>query len=363
MEVIWELFQENNQSNDKICICVNFQNILYFCTVIIHSNPMINYLTTTFAGLSLPNPIIIASSGLTDTAEKNKELEKAGAGAIVLKSIYEEQIEIQTKVTAQMPPQNCDIYQNIEKGVQIADYLNLIKETKKHCKIPVIASIICHKAGDWINFVRQIEMTGADAIELNILALCSENDGYNNFLERLYIQITEKVKALISIPVFIKVNKYFSHLVQLATDLYATGVNGIVLFNRFYQPDIDINKLQIHSGDVFSFSADIADTLRWTPIIKNKLPNLSIAACTGVHDWESIIKCILSGASAVEICSTVYQNGNEIISVMKRGIEEWMNIMNFRSIQEFQGKLDMVCLADPSLHERNQFRKYFTERD
>jgi len=325
---------------------------------------MINFLKTHFAGLNLPNPIIIASSGLTDTVEKNKELEKAGAGAIILKSIYEEQIEIQTNST---PPvyikKNNDVNRDNEKSMQIADYLQLIQETKKQCHIPVIASIICHKVGDWINFIRQIEMAGADAIELNILALCADNTGYNNLLERLYIQITEKVKALISIPVFIKINKYFSHLVQLATDLQTAGANGIVLFNRFYQPDIDINKLQIHSGDVFSFSADIADTLRWTPIISNKLPNLSVAACTGIHDWESVIKCILSGASAVEICSTVYQNGNEIISVMKRGIEEWMNIMNFRSIEEFQGKLDMVCLADPSLHERNQFRKYFTERD
>ena len=325
---------------------------------------MINFLKTKFAGLSLPNPIIIASSGLTDTVEKNKELEKAGAGAIILKSIYEEQIEIQTNSTTQIHSQKVnDVNGNIEKSMQIADYLKLIQDTKKQCHIPVIASIICHKVGDWINFIRQIEMAGADAIELNILALCADNTGYSNLLERLYIKITEKVKALISIPVFIKINKYFSHLVQLATDLQAAGANGIVLFNRFYQPDIDINKLQIHSGDVFSFSADIADTLRWTPIISNKLPNLSVAACTGIHDWESVIKCILSGASAVEICSTVYQNGNEIISVMKRGIEEWMNIMNFRSIEEFQGKLDMVCLADPSLHERNQFRKYFTERD
>jgi len=325
---------------------------------------MINFLKTHFAGLNLPNPIIIASSGLTDTVEKNKELEKAGAGAIILKSIYEEQIEIQTNSTTQIHSQKVnDVNGNIEKSMQIADYLKLIQDTKKQCHIPVIASIICHKVGDWINFIRQIEMAGADAIELNILALCADNTGYSNLLERLYIKITEKVKALISIPVFIKINKYFSHLVQLATDLQAAGANGIVLFNRFYQPDIDINKLQIHSGDVFSFSADIADTLRWTPIISNKLPNLSVAACTGIHDWESVIKCILSGASAVEICSTVYQNGNEIISVMKRGIEEWMNIMNFRSIEEFQGKLDMVCLADPSLHERNQFRKYFTERD
>ena len=335
-----------------------------FVLAIIHSNYIMNYLKTTFAGLSLPNPIIIASSGLTATAEKNKELEKAGAGAIILQSIFEEQIEIQTNTSTRiLSPETGDLNRNIEKSLQIADYLQLIQETKKRCHIPVIASIICHKVGNWINFVRQIEMVGADAIEINIFELHTENKGYNNSLEQIYLQITEKVKALISIPVIVKISKYFSHIVQLATDLQSAGADGIVLFSRFYQPDIDIHRLQINSGDVFSSCTDIAETLRWTPIVSSKLPNLSIASCTGIHDWEGIIKCILSGASAVEICSTVYQNGNEIISVMKRGIEEWMNFMNFRSIEAFKSKLSTVYLKDPSLHERTQFRKYFSERD
>lgn len=325
---------------------------------------MTDLFKTTFAGLSLPNPIIIASSGLTGTVEKNKELEKAGAGAIILQSIFEEQIEIQTNDTTQIhSPEVDDASQSAENSIETADYLQLIQETKKRCQIPVIASIICHKVGSWIHFVRQIEMAGADAIELNIFALCTENNGYNNLLEQIYLQITEKVKALISIPIIVKISKYSSHIVQLAADLKEKGANGIVLFSRFYQPDIDINRLQIHSGDVFSSSSDIADTLRWTPIVSNKLPDLSIASCTGIHDWEGVIKCILSGASAVEICSTVYQHGNEIISVMKRGIEEWMNLMNFHSIGDFKNKLNTVCLKDPSQHERTQFRKYFSDRD
>jgi dihydroorotate dehydrogenase (fumarate) len=325
---------------------------------------MMDFLKTKFAGLNLPNPIIIASSGLTGTAEKNKELEKAGAGAIILQSIFEEQIEIQTETPLQpLLPETNVVCKDMQKSLKIADYLKLIQDTKKRCHIPVIASVICHKVGNWINFVRQIEMAGADAIELNIFALCTENKGYGNFLEQLYLQITEKVKSLISIPVIIKISKYFSHIVQLSADLHSAGADGIVLFSRFYQPDIDINRLQIHCGDVFSSSTDIADTLRWTPIVSNKLPEMSIASCTGIHDWEGVVKCILSGASAVEICSAVYQHGNEIISVMKRGLEEWMNVMNFHSIDTFRSKLNTVCLTDPSLHERTQFRKYFSDRD
>ena len=322
------------------------------------------FLETKFAGLKLPNPIIIASSGLTGSAEKNKELEKAGAGAIILQSIFEEQIEIQTNTEGQeISPETKELNKNFEKSAHISDYLKLIRETKKRCHIPVIASIICHKVGNWIDFVRQIEMAGADAIELNIFALSTENKGYNNSLEQVYLKITEKVKSLVSMPIIVKISKYFSQIVQLANDLHAAGAKGIVLFNRFYQPDIDINRLKINSGDVFSSSNDIADTLRWTPIVSGKLPNLSIASCTGIHDWEGIVKCILSGASAVEICSAVYQNGNEIISAMMRGVEEWMNLKNFRSIDGFKNKLNTVCLVDPSMHERNQFRKYFSDRD
>jgi len=323
-----------------------------------------SFFNTHFAGLNLPNPLIIASSGLTSSAEKNKELEKAGAGAIVLQSIYEEQIEMQTNTTEQIFSQKeYEINKNNVNGAHISNYLKLIQETKKLCKIPVIASVICHKVGNWINFVRQIEMAGADAIELNIFALCTENKGYDNSLENIYLKITEKVKSLVSMPIIVKISKYFSHILQLASDLQTTGANGIVLFSRFYQPDIDVHRLQVHSGDVFSSSTDIADTLRWTPIIKSKLPNLSIASCTGIHDWEGVVKCILCGASAVEICSTVYQHGNEVISVMKRGMDEWMNIMKFRSIADFKGMLSPVCLTDPSLHERTQFRKYFSDRD
>jgi len=325
---------------------------------------MMNFFKTPFAGLSLSNPIIIASSGLTSTAEKNKELEKAGAGAIILQSIFEDQIEIQTNTaTRVLSPEISNVIPHADKNISIADYLKLIKETKERCHIPVIASIICHKVGNWINFVKQIEMAGADAIELNIFSLCTENKGYDNSLEHLYLKITQKVKALVSMPVIIKISKYFSHIVQLTADLQAAGADGVVLFSRFYQPDIDINRMQVHSGDVFSSSTDIADTLRWTPIVSNKIPDLSIASCTGIHDWESIIKCILSGASAVEICSTVYQHGNEIISVMKRGIEEWMTGMNFRSIGEFKGRLNRIPVEDPSLYERTQFRKYFSDRD
>lgn len=326
---------------------------------------MKNALETQYAGLNLSNPIIIGSSGLTNTVEKNKELEKAGAGAIVLKSLFEEQISMQANslLTQGDYPEANDYILHYLKSNEVNNYLKLIQDTKDACHIPVIASVNCYKDDSWIDFAHQIERAGADALELNIFALNTNLDEDIDSIEKKCIRISRKVKEAIRIPVIIKLGKYFSHLVNLVDDLNASGVSGVVLFNRFYQPDIDIIQMQMTSGHVFSSQTDISDTLRWTGIISGKLPQVSIAASTGVHDWEDIIKCILSGASAVQICSSIYQNGNEIISQMKRSIEEWMQNMNYNHLNEFKAKMNYAHLKDPSLYERVQFMRYFSNRD
>ncbi|MDR1610125.1 MAG: dihydroorotate dehydrogenase-like protein [Candidatus Symbiothrix sp.] len=321
-------------------------------------------LMTNFAGLNLINPIIIGSSGLTNTPEKNIALEKAGVGAIILPSIFEEQIEIQTHraIWADCPNARNYILNSINE-MQLEDYLKLIQDSKKLCRIPIIASINCYRENGWIDFVRQIEMAGADAIELNIFGLNTEIDQPADSIENIYLRITQKVKSLVNIPVIVKMSKYFSHIVKLTDDLQKAGADGIVLFSRFYQPDIDIHLMQTLSGYVFSSNSEIADTIRWTSVVSARLPDVSIASCTGIHDWEDIVKCILCGASAVELCSTVYQHGNELIQAMNRGMEEWMSSKDFKSLEEVRGKLNFGEIQDPSLHERIQFMKYFSNRD
>jgi len=322
---------------------------------------------TSFAGLNLSNPIIIGSSGLTNTVEKNKNLEKAGAGAVILKSLFEEQITMQSDVlireqTTNYPDAEDYIY-NYIKSNEVRAYLELIQESKQECAIPIIASINCYHEDSWIDFARQIEYAGADAIELNIFALNTERNSNRDSLEETYLKITRKIKETVTIPVIVKMSKYFSHIVGLVDGLLQAGTDGVVLFNRFYQPDININTLQINSGPLFSSHANISDTLRWTAIVSGKIPEASIASSTGIQDGEDIIKCLLCGASVVEICSTIYQHGNEIISAMKRSMEEWMLGMNYRSIDEFRGKMNYHGIEDPSLHERSQFMKYFSNRD
>ena len=326
---------------------------------------MHHLLSTRYAGLTLKNPIIIGSSGLTNTAEKNKELEKAGAGAIVLKSLFEEQISKQSDWLLEDSdyPEASDYIRHYVQSHQVTDYINLIQESHRQCNIPIIASINCYEPGTWIDFAHQVEMAGASAIELNLFILQTEIHAKTDLGLEKYIRILQQIKEKVNIPVIIKIGKHFDNIPSFVNQLYANGAAGVVLFNRFYQPDIDINKLQIVSGHVFSSHTDFPDTLRWTGIISGKVPNLSIASASGLQDWEDVIKCLLAGANAVQLCSTIYQHGLEIISQILRSMEEWMHSMNFHSIHEFCGKLNYKNIADPMLYERVQFMKYFSNRD
>lgn len=320
---------------------------------------------TCYAGLTLRNPIIVGSSGLTNNAERNKEFEKAGAGAIVLKSLFEEQIEMQSEQLMQEGdyPEAADYIRGYVKANQVNDYLNLIKKTKELCTVPVIASINCYKADAWIDFARQIELAGADALELNVFFMETEPVDGGSDLRALYAGILRRVKETVSIPVVIKIGKLFDNIPAMVNTLRVNGADGVVLFNRFYQPDIDINNLQIVSGNVFSNHSDLSDTLRWTALVSGKIPGFPIACSTGVHDWEDVIKCLLAGATAVQMCSAVYTHGAEIISQVLTCVEEWMHQARYRSIDEFRGKLNYANIPNPAMYERSQFMKYFANRD
>ncbi|MCI6877122.1 MAG: dihydroorotate dehydrogenase-like protein [Parabacteroides sp.] len=321
-------------------------------------------LKTQYAGLTLRNPIIVGSSGLTNNAERNKEFEKAGAGAIVLKSLFEEQIEAQSDALMQDQdyPEAMDYIRGYVKANQINDYLNLIRESKQLCTIPIIASVNCYKADAWTDFARQIEEAGADALELNVFFMETDLQRVTD-VEQLYARIIRDVKKSVSIPVIIKLGKNFSNIPALVHTLKVNGADAVTMFNRFYQPDIDINSLQIVSGNVFSSHSDLSETLRWTAIVSGKVPGIDISCSTGVHDWEDVIKCLLAGASTVQMCSALYTHGGEIIAQILTCIEEWMHQVHYESVSQFRGKLSYANIPNPSLYERSQFMKYFANRD
>lgn len=320
-------------------------------------------LETKYAGLSLKNPLIIGSSSLTNSAIKNKELEEAGAGAVVLKSLFEEQIESQGDVLMHTTdsPEAADYIRSYIKANQVEEYLSLIKESKSLCTIPVIASINCYKANAWTEFAKQIEEAGADALELNVFFLCTDLNTSANEMYELYVSILRKVRKQISIPIILKIGKSFSNIPGLVNQLKLHEAQGVVLFNRYYRPDIDIRKMQIVSGQVFSSSSELSDTLRWTALVSGAVPGISISSSCGIHSWEDVVKCLLAGADTVQLCSTIYKNGKDVITKILKGTETWMNETKYESIAEFRGKLSFSNIENPSLYERSQFMKYFSD--
>ncbi|NLZ94452.1 MAG: dihydroorotate dehydrogenase-like protein [Bacteroidales bacterium] len=321
---------------------------------------MIN-LSTEYAGLKLRNPLIAASSGLTNSLKKIIKLEKAGVGAVVLKSLFEEQVDSHSEklnLSSDYPEASDYINAYVEMN-HVEKYLDLIREAKASCNIPIIASINCYKVARWIDFAKSIEEAGADALELNIFIINTGQFG-DRYLEESYINIVREVKKVISIPIIIKMARSVSNLPGLIKKLKAMGVSAVVLFNRFYQLDIDINAMEITSGPVFSHPEDFSETLRWTAITSGYVHNFNIACSYGVHKWEDIIKGLLAGATAMQLCSVLYEKGLEIVPEMITCLEEWMTQNNYKSIQEFRGKLSYANIPNPALYERAQFMKYFS---
>ena len=319
-------------------------------------------LETTFAGLKLRNPIIISSSGLTDSAAKNQRHYESGAGAIVLKSLFEEQIMLEADWLGDpnMYPEGSDYLVGYIREHKLGEYLKLIKDSKKVCDIPIIASINCYQNDDWIEFATKIEEAGADALEVNILALQTDVHYAYGAFEQRHIDILSHIKKTISIPVIMKLGDNLTNPIALIDQLYANGAAAVVMFNRFYQPDIDIERMVQTSGSVFSNESDLAKSLRWIGIASAAVDKLDYAASGGVHSPEGIIKAILSGASAVEICSVLYQNSYAIIGEYLHFLNLWMDRKGMDSIRQFKGALNVKDLSGVNTFERTQFLKYFS---
>lgn len=319
-------------------------------------------LEVSYLGLKLKNPLIVSSSGLTSSVEKIKKIEKSGAGAVVLKSLFEEQInyEAGSLILNHDYPEAEDYIKNYTKDHGVGEYLKLIEEAKKVVSIPVIASINCVTATDWVRFAKEIEKAGADALELNVFSLPTDKNLEASEYEKVYFDLALKIKSVTRLPVSMKIGNHFTNPVNMVYKLFTMGINGVVLFNRFYEPDIDINKLNLTAAEVFSTPSEIRQNLRWVAIISDKVNQIDIAASTGVHSGEAIVKQLLAGAEAVQVCSVLYKNGVEYIDKMLDEVEAWMKQNNFKSIEEFRGKMSYKSIPDPVLYERSQFIKYFS---
>jgi len=321
-------------------------------------------LRTRYMGLSLRNPIIVGSSGLTNSVDRIKELEKMGAGAVVLKSLFEEQIRFQINHSVSQSqsiysyPEAEDYIGNYTKESNVSEYLDLIRKCKSSVSIPIIASVNCVSSIEWTNFAQKIQEAGADALELNIFILPSDPKRNSEQNEQVYFDIAMAIIKQVSIPVALKISYYFSSLTNTALKLSWTGIKGMVLFNRFYSPDIDIDKFEVTSSNVLSSPDEISTSLRWVAMLSDRL-HCDISASTGVHDGEGVIKQLLAGAKAVQITSCLYKNGTGVIPEMLKFIEAWMDKHGFKTTNDFIGKMSFKEANNPAAYERVQFMKHF----
>jgi len=317
-------------------------------------------------GLRLKNPIIVGSCGLTATVDGIKRIADSGAAALVLKSIFEEEIVKEHEETLK----NRLGYQ--DNNLEFLDYFDyhikndvlknmaaLVEEAKKVVDIPIIGSLNCASAGEWISYAKQLEKAGVDALELNVFKLPFDVNQAADETEKLYVSILENVKKHVSIPVSIKISPYASNLAAVVKKLDDAGADAITMFNRFYNVDFDIMTDEVIAGDPYSSELDYYNTLRWMSIMSGKV-NTDLSASTGVYTADTAIKMIMAGATTVQVVSKLYKDGIDSISIMLKNIELWMERRGFVSIDEVRGRVHHEPSENSEKFERVQFMKYFS---
>jgi dihydroorotate dehydrogenase (fumarate) len=325
-------------------------------------------LKTTYMGLALSNPLLAASSTNTGTVDKVKALAAAGVGGVVLRSIFEEQIraEVGDMVAALETQDNPEAYDYIRADypMQIGPekYLDIIRESKAQVTIPVIASLNCTTRDHWISYARKIEQAGADALELNVYDIPQNPDEDAAQVEARHLNLVDGVASEIGIPVAVKLGPNYTSLVNFAKRLTALNVKALVLFNRFFQPEIDIESLTLKSGLNLSSAQDSGLPVRWIALLKAHV-GCDMAMTTGVHDAEGAIKGLLAGANAIQICSVLYNTPDlSVIQTMKDGICDWMTRHDMADVSAFVGRLSEPVDGPSHGFARSQYVKELLSR-
>ena len=319
-------------------------------------------LATTYLGMELKNPVIVGSSPLTSSLDKLKKCEDAGAGAVVVKSIFEEQIDHDAaKMMSETEgfvthTDGEDFLQEVSRNYYIDSYLTMVEKAVNALDIPVIASVNCRTRGSWLDYVDRFAEVGADALELNYYVLPSDFNRTAEEMEAHYFSIVQAARERVTLPLSVKMSSQFTALANIVKRFDSMGVEGLVLFNKFYQPDIDIEKVATKSSIVLSNPSDYALSLQWTALLSAYL-NCDICASTGIHSGETLIKMLLSGAKAVQVCSAVMKSGHKVIGEMNKALLEWMDRHGAETFVDFRGKLAHKRMEDPTQWERAQYMK------
>lgn len=319
-------------------------------------------LSTTYLGLTLDNPVVVSSSKLTGNIENVKACAKAGAGAVVLKSLFEEQItaRVETKLRKNdmyfWYPEASAYIQDISKGAGADEYLKLIVEAKKTVKIPVIASVNCVSPLEWPKFAAKIQDAGADGLELNIAIFPNSKDLSSQQIEDAYADILKAVKKEVTIPVAVKIGPFFTNTMAMGFRLAEAGADGLVLFNRFYNPDVDIATVKVVTDNVYSSPDEKSVSMRWIALLSANGITCDLAASTGIHYSIGVAKQLLAGATVAQICTTLYQNGIPYIYEITQGLAEWMKKKGYKEIADFRGLVNKTP-ENTAGFERLQYMK------
>jgi len=321
-------------------------------------------LTTTYLGLTLKNPIVPSASPLSHTLDSMKRIEGAGAAAVVMYSLFEEQIRHEAAELDHYMKYGAESYAEATSYFPEADEYNLgpeeyiehIHQAKEALEIPVIGSLNGISTGGWISYAKKIEEAGADALELNVYHIPTDPRKSAGDVEQLYIDILKAVKSSVRIPVAMKLSPFFSNMANMAHRLDEAGVDGLVLFNRFYQPDFDLEELEVTPNVILSTPQALRLPLRWIAILHGRV-KAHLAATSGIHTAQDVLKMLMAGADVTMMCSALLKHGPSRISEVLQEVEKWMLDHEYLSIGQMKGSMSQKSVADPAAFERANYMK------
>lgn len=321
-------------------------------------------LTTSYLGLTLKNPLVPSASPLSHSLDTMKRLEDAGAAAIVMYSLFEEQISHEAAELSHYLSHGTESYAealsyfpdpgDFRTGPE--EYLEQVRKAVRSLEIPVIGSLNGVSTGGWIDYAKKIEEAGADALELNVYYIPTDQKMSAAQVEDMYINVLKAVKASIHIPVAIKLSPYFSAMAHMATRLDAAGADGLVMFNRFYQPDIDLDNLEVSPSVILSTPQAMRLPLRWIAILYGKV-RASLAATSGIHSAEDVLKMLMAGADVTMMCSALLKHGPEHIGTVLKNLSQWMHDHEYSSVGQMKGSMSHKSVAEPAAFERANYMK------
>jgi dihydroorotate dehydrogenase (fumarate) len=321
-------------------------------------------LTTTYLGMTLKSPLVVSASPLAETLDDVKRIEDAGAAAVVMHSLFEEQLRQESLQLDEHLTQGTESFAEAltyfpepsEFRLGPEDYLDLISAAKKAVQIPIIASLNGSTPGGWTTYAKQIQQAGADALELNIYYIPTDMSVSGDRVEQEYLDILKAVRSEVSIPLALKLSPFFTNFANMAHRLDTAGANALVLFNRFYQPDIDLENLEVNPNVLLSTPMAMRLPLRWIAILHGRI-RANLAATSGVHRGTDALKCLMAGADVTMLCSVLLRRGVQHLRVVQQELETWMHEHEYESVAQLRGSMSQKNCPDPSAFERAQYMR------